>query len=90
MKFQPIGDKVLIAPTVIEKEEKKSSLIIVDAENKGPIHGEVVAIGDEVKEGRFSVGDLIQFEIYSGKNVDVLGNKFILVPTDKIEGKMFE
>ena len=90
MNFQPSGDRLLVIPTKVEDTSKKSSLIIVEAESKAPIHGNVVAIGDEVKEGKFAIGDTIQFEMYAGKEVDVLGNKFLLVSIDKVEGKFSE
>ena len=90
--FQPLGDRVVVKP--IEKEEVTSSgLVLPDTAKEKPQQGEVVAagpgrVGDngdrvalEVK-----VGDKILFGKYSGTEVKVDDDEYLMMREEDILG----
>ncbi|MCK4271248.1 co-chaperone GroES [bacterium] len=85
MKVKPLADRVLVKPRE-EKEVKKGGIIIPDTAKEKPQQGEVIAVGPgklsetgqrialEVKKG-----DLILYGKYSGTEVTVGGEEYLIM-----------
>ena len=92
MKFKPLHDRVVIRR--IEGEEKtKGGIIIPDTAKEKPQEGEVVAVG----EGKYKddgsrqaldvkAGDRVLFGKYSGSEIKIDGEEFLIMREDEILG----
>ena len=90
MKLRPLHDRVLVK-RVEEGESSVGGIIIPDTAKEKPQQGEVVAVGDgklldsgqrasmEVKPG-----DKILFGKYSGADVKIGGEEFMILREDEI------
>ena len=68
MKIEPLGDNIIVKPT-----EKKQILV---SDNKSLcLYGEVVAIGDKVRELDIKVGDTVVYEMWGLKSPEIDGEK---------------
>ncbi len=92
MKFRPLLDRVLLKRV---EEDKKTSggIIIPDTAKEKPSQGQVVAIGpggrDEdgkVIQMSVKVGDRVLFAKWSGTEVKVDGEDFLIVKESEILG----
>ena len=91
MKIQPIEDRLLIKQ--VEEEEKKSAggIIIPDTAKEKPQIGEVVAVGDsEDVADVFKVGDKVIYAKYSGNEISLDGNDYLIVQKSDILAKIEE
>lgn len=92
MKFRPLHDRVLIKR--IEKDEKTiNGIIIPDTAKEKPIEGEVVAVGTgtRTEEGKIlpldvKVGDVVVFGKWSGTEVKVDGQEYLVMKESDIMG----
>lgn len=90
MKVQPLGDRVLVKP--MEAEEKsKGGIVLPDTAKEKPQQGEVVAVGagrvlenGEIKPLEVKVGDKILYGKYSGTEVTIEGEEYLIVREDDI------
>jgi chaperonin GroES len=85
MEIKPLGDRVLLK--AMEQEEKtKSGIVIPDTAKEKPQKGKVIAVGS----GRIldngtkvplevQVGDIVIFSKYSGTEVKVDGEEYLIV-----------
>jgi chaperonin GroES len=92
MKFRPLHDRVLIK-RIEEQETVRGGIIIPDSAKEKPQEGEVVAAGTgkrlengtvtplEVKEG-----DRVLFGKYSGTEIKLDGNEYLILREDEILG----
>ncbi len=92
MKFRPLLDRVLLKRV---EEDKKTSggIIIPDTAKEKPSQGQVVAVGpggrDEdgkVIQMSVKVGDRVLFAKWSGTEVKVDGEDFLIVKESEILG----
>jgi chaperonin GroES len=85
MKFQPLGDRV-----VVEREEAKSTtaggIVLPDTAKDKPQKGKVLAVGDGriTKDGKrrplqVKVGDGVLFTSYAGDEFKLDGDKKVLL-----------
>jgi chaperonin GroES len=92
MSVRPLQDRVLIKR--LEEETKTAGgIIIPDNHKEKPAQGEVVAVGSGYKLNDGNVraldvkaGDRVLFGKYSGTEVKVDGNDFIIMKEDEILG----
>ena len=93
MKFRPLHDRVVVKR--IDAEEKtKGGIIIPDTAKEKPQEGEVVAVGNgkrSEKDGTLQtldvkVGDRILFGKYSGSDIKVDGEEYMIMREDEILG----
>ena len=92
MKVRPLHDRVLIK-RIEEQETIRGGIIIPDTAKEKPQEGEVVAVGTgkrlengtviplEVKEG-----DRVLFGKYSGTEIKVEDNEYLILREDEILG----
>ena len=92
-KIRPLHDRVVVRPM---EEEKKSAggIVIPDtAATEKPMQGEIIAIGPgktldngDVRALTVKVGDRVLFGKYSGTEVKLGGETFMIMREDDIMG----
>jgi chaperonin GroES len=92
MNFRPLHDRILIK-RIEEKETVKGGIIIPDTAKEKPQEGEVVAVGHGKKneDGKVialdvKAGDRILFGKYSGADIKVDGQEYLILKEDEILG----
>ncbi len=90
MKVHPLGDRVLIKPMAAE-EKSKGGIVIPDTAKEKPQQGEVVAVGQgktldngEVKALEVKAGNKVLYGKYSGTEVTVDGEEYLIIREDDI------
>ena len=84
-KIKPMADRVVIEP-LEETEEMRGGLYIPDTAKEKPQQGTVIAVGPgrrtdqgELIEVELKEGDRILYGKYSGTEVTVDGNEYLIV-----------
>jgi chaperonin GroES len=92
MNIRPLHDRVLIR-RLEEKESKVGNIIIPDSAKEKPQQGEVKGVGSgklSPKGERFAPevkkGDRILFGKYSGSEIKVDGEEYLILREDEILG----
>ena len=92
MKIRPLQDRVIVK-RIAEEEKTKGGIIIPDTAKEKPQEGRIVAVGkgkvnDDGKILPLSVkaGDKILFAKYSGTEVKLNGNEYLIMREDDILG----
>jgi chaperonin GroES len=92
MKLRPLHDRILVK-RVEEKETVKGGIIIPDTAKEKPQEGEVVAVGNGKKtdDGKVipldvKAGDRILFGKYSGNDIKIEGQEYLILREDEILG----
>jgi chaperonin GroES len=93
LKVLPLADRVVIKP-LEETETMKGGLYIPDTAKEKPIQGEIIAVGP----GRREKGELVPMELkagdrviygkYSGTQVDLEGEEYILIKESDVLAKL--
>ena len=90
MKVRPLGSKVLIKRDEAP-ETTEGGIIIPDTANEKPLEGEVIAVGsgkvlDNGKTHKLTVkkGDIVFFGPYSGTELNLEGDDYIIVDENEI------
>lgn len=85
MKMKPLADRVIIKPQEAE-EKTKGGIILPDTAKEKPVIGEVVAVGpgkvsDDGKKitPEVKVGDKVLYGKYSGTEVTVEGQEYLIM-----------
>ena len=80
MTVKPLSDRVLVLPNPAETTTA-SGLIIPDSAKEKPAAGKVVAVGPGTKDVtmELSVGDKVVISKYTGTNVKLDGQDYIIV-----------
>ena len=90
MKFRPLHDRVVVKR--LEEETKTTGgIIIPDTAKEKPIEGKVVAVGDGTRDDevkfvplRVQPGDRVLFGKYSGNDVKIGGQEYLIVRESEI------
>ena len=85
MKLQPLADRVVIK--MVEAEETtKSGIILTGSAKEEPQVAEVIAVGPGVKDNKMQVkvGDKVITSKFSGTEVKIEGNEYIIVKENDI------
>jgi chaperonin GroES len=92
MKVKPLHDRILIR-RVEEKETIKGGIIIPDTAKEKPQEGEVIAVGGgkKTEEGKVipldvKAGDRILFGKYSGTEIKVEEQEYLIIREDEVLG----
>jgi chaperonin GroES len=84
VKLKPIGERALVKP--VEQEEKTASgIVLPDTAKEKPQTAQVVAIGDSEELG-ISEGDLVVFAKYSGMEIILDGEDYLILDSDDLLG----
>lgn len=92
MKLKPLQDRVIVKQS--EAEEKTASgILLPDAAKEKPTKGKVVAAGPGKRDDNGKLhalgvksGDNIYYGKYSGTDVEVNGEKFVILRESEILG----
>ncbi len=86
MKFQPLGERVLLE-RIEEPTTTASGIIIPDNAKEKPLNGKVISISKEIEEeGVISVGDKVIFAKYAGTELNLDGKEYLVMGQDEILG----
>jgi len=92
MKIRPLYDRIVVK-RIEQSEEVQGGLYIPDSAKEKPQQGEVVAVGKgkrledgEVVPLDVQAGDRILFGKYSGSEIKVDGEEFLIMREDDVLG----
>jgi chaperonin GroES len=92
MNIRPLYDRIVVK-RLEEKETMKGGIIIPDTAKEKPQEGEVVAVGKgkRQEDGKLvaldvAVGDHILFGKYSGNDIKIDGNEYLIMREDEVLG----
>ena len=92
MNIRPLYDRIVVK-RIDEDEKTASGLIIPDSAKEKPQQGEVVAVGQGKRndDGKLipldvKAGDRILFGKYSGSDIKVDGNEYMIMREDEVLG----
>ncbi len=93
MKFKPLGDRILVKRLEDEAEKTAGGIIIPDTAKEKPQRGKVVSLGEgkRTEEGsilpmRLKKGQEILFGKYSGSEVKIDGEEYVIMREDDVLG----
>jgi chaperonin GroES len=85
MKLRPLQDRVIVKQSEAE-EKTKSGILLPDAAKEKPTKGKVVAVGPgklddngKAMEIGLRVGDTVYYGKYSGTDVEIDGQKLVIL-----------
>ena len=92
MKIRPLHDRIVVK-RIEQGEELQGGLFIPDSAKEKPQEGEVVAVGKgkRLEDGKVvpmdvQVGNRILFGKYSGSEIKVDGEEFLIMREDDVLG----
>ena len=92
MKLKPLQDRVIVKQSEAE-EKTKSGILLPDTAKEKPTKGKVIAVGpgkldDKGKpmEIGLRVGDSVYYGKYSGTDIEVDGEKFVILRESDVLG----
>ena len=90
MALRPLHDRILVE-RIEEAEQKVGGIIIPDSAKEKPQQGKVIAVGagKADKDGKripldVKDGDTILFGKYSGQEIKVDGNEYLIMREDEV------
>ena len=90
MKIRPLHDRVVVR-RMEEERTSAGGIVIPDSATEKPIQGEIIAVGKgkildsgESRPLDVKVGDRVLFGKYSGTEVKLDGNEFVVLREDEI------
>lgn len=88
MTLKPLSDRVLVKPAAAE-QKTAGGIIIPDSAKEKPLKGEVVAVGPGTKDEvmQLGVGDVVLYGKYAGTEVELDGEKFLIMRQSDILAK---
>jgi chaperonin GroES len=80
MNIKPLADRVLVKATAAE-EKTIGGIIIPDSAKEKPLKGEVIAVGQGIKDEEMilKAGDQVLFGKYAGTEIELEGDKFLIM-----------
>ncbi|HQF43243.1 MAG TPA: co-chaperone GroES [Ignavibacteriaceae bacterium] len=92
IKLKPLGDRVVVKPAAAE-EKTAGGIILPDTVKEKPVEGNVVAVGpgkvaDDGKAIKMEVkvGDRVLYGKYSGTEVTINGEEYLIMRESDIFG----
>jgi len=85
MNIKPLADRVLVVPAPAE-EKTIGGIITPDTAKEKPLKGEVVAVGNGTKDEEMvvKVGDTVLYGKYAGTELELDGNKYLIMRQNDI------
>ncbi len=85
MKFKPLGERALVQ--IFEREEKTvSGIVLPDTAKEKPQTAKVVEVGEFENGVKLNQGDTIVFAKYSGVEISLDGEDYMILDADDILG----
>jgi chaperonin GroES len=92
MKIRPLYDRIVVK-RIEEQETVRGGIIIPDSAKEKPQEGEVMAVGHgkRMEDGKLvpldvKVGDRILFGKYSGSDIKLDGDEYLIMREDEVLG----
>src|SRR5215213_11440654 len=92
IKLKPLSDRVIVKQTEAE-EKTKSGIYLPDAAQEKPTKGKVIAVGPgklddkgKAMELGVRVGDSVYYGKYSGTDVEIDGQKLVILRETDVLG----
>ena len=92
LKIHPLADRVVVQPAEAE-EKTKGGIILPDTAKEKPVEGTIVAAGPgkvadngEVVKMTVKVGDKVLYGKYSGTEVTINGQEYLIMRESDIFG----
>ena len=92
MKFRPLHDRVVVK-RVEEDTKTKGGIIIPETAQEKPMQGEIIAAGPGARDESGKIvpldvkaGDRILFGKYSGSEIKLDGNEYMIMREDEVLG----
>jgi chaperonin GroES len=93
MKIRPLYDRIVVKRVESEAEKTHGGLYIPDSAKEKPQEGEVVAVGKgkRLEDGKVvpldvQAGDRILFGKYSGSEIKLDGEEYMIMREDEVLG----
>jgi chaperonin GroES len=90
MDIRPLHDRIVVK-RLEEQEEKQGALYIPDSAKEKPQRAQVIAVGNgkKTEDGKtipldVKVGDLILFGKYSGSDIKIDGQEYLIMREDEV------
>jgi chaperonin GroES len=90
-KLKPLYDKIVVKRQEEQEQRTASGIIIPDTAKEKPQIGEVVAVGEgkrlnngEIAPLKVKVGDKVIFNKYAGTEVELDGEKYLIMSEDEV------
>ncbi len=90
-KLKPLYDKIVVKRFEEQEQKTPSGIIIPDSAKEKPQMGEVVAVGEgkllnngQIVPPKVKEGDVVIFGKYSGTEVELDGEKYLVMSEDEI------
>ena len=94
MKFRPLHDRILVK-RIEEEHQTRGGIVIPDSAKEKPVEGEIISIGtgkvDEtgkVLPLDVKAGDRVLFGKYSGTEIKIDGQDYLIMREDDVLGIM--
>jgi chaperonin GroES len=92
MKIRPLYDRIVVK-RIEEQETTRNGIVIPDSAKEKPQEGEVMAMGKgkRLEDGKLvpldvAVGDRILFGKYSGSDIKLDGDEYMIMREDEVLG----
>jgi len=92
MNIRPLHDRIIVE-RLAEEATTASGIIIPDSAKEKPVQGNVIAVGNGkvTEDGKVlpldvKVGDTVLFGKYSGTEVKIEGNEYLMMREDDVLG----
>ena len=92
MKIKPLHDRILVK-RIEEGEEVRGGIVIPETAKEKPQEGEVIAVGEgkvldngQIAALTVKVGDRVLFGKYSGSDVKLDGDEYMIMREDDVLG----
>jgi chaperonin GroES len=93
MDIRPLHDRIVVKRLEDKNETLQNGLYIPDSAKEKPQEAEVVAVGKgkRLEDGKIvpldvQVGDRILFGKYSGSDIKINGNEYLIMREDEVLG----
>ncbi|WP_448375224.1 co-chaperone GroES [Fervidobacterium sp.] len=89
MKVKPLGERLLIKP-IIEEKKTAGGIVLPDAAKEKPMKAEIVEVGKLPEECTLKVGDKVIYNKYSGTEIKIDEEDYIIIDVNDILAKIEE
>ena len=85
MTLRPIGKRVLVNPVEQAQEKTASGIVLHQTANEKPQTARVIRIG-HLEDGRISEGEVVVFAKYSGTEINLDNDGYLVLDSDDLLG----
>jgi chaperonin GroES len=89
MKVKPLGERLLIKP-IVEEKKTAGGIVLPDAAKEKPMKAEIVEVGKLSEDCQLKVGDKVIYNKYSGTEIKIDDEDYIIIDVNDILAKIEE